>query len=228
MASKISRRLKLASRKISLKHISKQLHTARVVRNFAEGLGLIYFGTVSRDRSGQAAIKGITASNTYFDRHFSTGSFKGYDITMLVRRDTIAVTNHNDISFAWTVLKLNLDNRNDLAPLAIIDNDMIEVYSSKFSNLQRLLPLRNSSHAQQFIERFSVLGRAANRLDVYKLLNDNMLQNLTFQTQKYSIELVDNELYIYIPAKYPTKNELTWQMNFGIWLAQNIDRLALD
>jgi len=222
VAGSVSHKLKLAGRKFSPRHISRQLRTARIVRTFAESAGLVYFGTVARDRRGHADIKGFTLSNTHFDRHLSVGSLKGYDVALAVRRDSVSVRGvlHD---FAWTILKVDLHNRNDLAPLVIADTNMLPVYHSKFMNLQPLPPLDVSAITQQFSNRFSVFGNIARHDVTYDFLDATMMSGLLFQAQQFSVELAGNELLVYIPAKFPTKKELTWLINFGIWLAQSID-----
>lgn len=216
-------RVKLAGRKVSPRHLARQLRTMQVMRKFADDLGLVYFGTASERQSDVRHIGGITTSNSHFDRHLVVGSYKGYSIAFAVRRDSIADERRAAIDYAWTILAIDLRRSPVVAPLQILNRAMNRLHGAKYSQLTSIPLDRSSAQSTDFLRNFSIYGQLANRHFINQLLSDELLYSLGSQTAGISIEITEEKLYIYLDKKYPRRDSLTRVLNLGIWLAQTLD-----
>lgn len=219
MKAPISRRLKLASRKLSVVHVARQLRAGRVLMRLADDLGLVYFGTRDSKRSEHRLVNGITSSTTYFDRHLTVGTYKGYNISFVVRRDLLVKGKRDVDDTSWTVLTVELHTAVREAPLYILSRDNVQLLQAKFAPLYRIeLP-----GSEQFRTGYLLYGRQALQEDISQLLTDQLQVALAHHLSGLSVEVTGNTLYLYDKNRYPTRQSLTRQLSVAIWLAEIFD-----
>ena len=61
----------------------------KTIQNFADQVGMVYFGYADQHGDDHRLVRGHTVSYTHVDNHVCVGSVRGYDATMLIRNDVV-------------------------------------------------------------------------------------------------------------------------------------------
>lgn len=199
----------------------------RVLRTFANKLGLVYFGTVDQRTDDHEVIRGLTVSTTHRDNHYAVGSFNDYDVSVVDRYDILIDPRGKETDHNWLIFQINLENGESF-PHTFFNpiGHSVEAYSkffTSFSHLSMANPIFEGNHSNEFSTRYQIFASAGRALEIEKIFNADITKTIAARLWPHAIEILDNKLYIYTVEAKLTETLLETAISSGLWLAQLID-----
>ncbi len=221
-------KLKRVQRAVNPRHLTKAFGTRRMIKNFADQLGLVYFGGVDQSSDEHRLVRGITTSNTHRDDHYCVGTFHNYDVALVVRRDGLSYPDKRVKHHEWTILTVDLHTSREVPHIFIAHAKTRELLLAKYSHLVPLMIGYGQPGQQDFWSKYSVLAKLEQFVTVENMLSSEILTAIGTSFGDLAVELHENTIYLYLAKEYPTKVELETMLKNGIWLAERIDQLAQE
>lgn len=221
-------RLKTASQAIKTAlpaELLRDRRTKSIISSFAEDVGMVYFGYTSQRNDEHRLLRGLTVSHSHIDRHYCVGSFQGYDIALVVRREMASNDTSDSRYRYWTIMTFDLQTSYEVPSLLMSFRQRHKLIESKYLLLNEL-PMIHSRSAEAFAKRWQLFARMDQALEVQSLLNDSLLQGVSNHFDHLAIEVSDNTVYIYSDIRHPNRSQLERQMSNGLWYAQQLDMAA--
>ena len=204
-------------------HVARKFSTRRTIASFADMLGLVYFGYVNQSDDEHRLLRGMTISRTHDDQHYCVGTFKGYDMALVVRRDTLTYPDKRLKDHHWTIMTFDLHTYVDVPHFYIGQSKIREELLARYSALVPLQFGHFTQHAQAFIDNYIVYSSAEHAVEVEQILRPELTSGIAAHFKDLSVELSENTLYLYATEKHPSRSLLERMTNDGVWLAQAID-----
>lgn len=226
MKAPLLHRARTIAHRASPVHVVRQASTTKIMRRLADDLGLIYFGYVDQQDDEHRLVRGITASNTYSDHHYTVGTYKTYDISFVVRRDTLVYGDRRFKDHFWTILTVDLHATQDIPRAFIAHPSGQDLMLAKFASLAPLPLNAGDPLLHKFLASRTLYGRLARERRLNILFPPHILQAYAEHAGAMSVEITDGTLYVYQTEIHPSRALLTAMLNFGIWLAQTVDAQA--
>lgn len=218
--------VKRAVQRMSPKSFVRQYSTAQTVRRFANTLGLVYFGYVDQRDDDHQLIRGFTVSNSHNDHYYTVGTFKGYDVAIVVRQDTLRYADKRIKDHYWTIVTVDLHNaKYQLPHFYVGHNSVRDELAAKHSQLSPIaIHPYSKEYKKQFLDNYTVYTRMTHAQIVAALLTPEITSVISEKFPEISIEIVENTIYIYKSEKHPSKVLLEKMISNGLWLAGAIDK----
>jgi len=215
---------------VPAKVIQSRLHR-RVFTQFAEKIGLVYFGYVDQRSDEHSLIRGLTVSASHRDNHYCIGSFGGYDITLVERVDAIHFpgkpTKHHD----WVIMTFDLHASTDIPHIFVgLHTHSETFYAQLFTKFSQLVkaPLNITGiHSAAFMHRYAVYTEPAYTVAVEALLTPEVTTAIADTFGSLTFEISEGTLFIYAEHQHPSVNLLEKMLKHGLWLARIIDSRPL-
>lgn len=204
-------------------HMVRHRSTRRIIQKFADDLGMVYFGYVDQRDDEHRLVRGITVSPTHDDTHYTVGSYKSYDISVVIRRDSFPAASTGMREHYWTILTIDLHSMRDVPQLYIGHRSLDSVLRAKYSQLIAIMSHPDPRHAAVFTNQYTVYSSMTYAQEVYAVLTPNITEVIGSQFEGISIEVQDNTLYLYATEKHPSRVLLERLLRQGTWLAQMLD-----
>lgn len=217
-------RLKQAGRRATPVYMLQSGHTRRVVNRFAEKVGLVYFGHVSSSDEDRKLVRGHTVSATHVDDHYAVGTFKGYDIAMLIRSDTVRTGEGRARRYHWLIMTFDLHVPSDVPSFYVghrSRDDYYQAVAAARGGNSRLAD--QASYPSQFLAHYKLYTSPDRVLDVERLVTPDVSEVIATNFRGASLEVSDNTLYLYIERERPDEELLGKMLANGVWLAEIID-----
>lgn len=202
--------------------------TKRIIQNFADEFGLVYFGSVSQHSDEHQIIRGMTVSHSHQDAHYCIGTYGQYDISFVERSDTLqgkAKRQHT-----WHILQFDLHTKIELPHVFIgLHSHSESFYQQLLTKYSHLRPLSLGALYQQvptFTSHYRVFGQPAMHIDIETLLTSSVGEVFVTNFGALAAEIVDGSLYIYSEKAQLTKPLLEAMIKNGTWLAGHIDTVS--
>lgn len=224
--SKLQHKARHLLHKATPKHIIGRSSTARVVRRFAQELGMVYFGFVDQEDDDHRLLRGMTVSTTHRDHYYSVGTFRGYDIALAVRRDTLTYPDRRLKDHHWTIMTLDLHSSYELPHVYIGHRNIREQLLARYSTLQQI-PMgeyNGDAYPERFLREYSVYGKLTHAQFIELLFLPSTAAIIAERFDGISLELHENTLYLYCPQKHPSRALLDRMLKGGLWLAGELDK----
>ena len=219
-------RSKLLKQFMPAKVIQTQLHR-RVYLQFAEKLGLVYFGYVNQRSDEHRLIRGLTVSSTHRDTHYSVGTFQGYDISIVERNDTLRFPGKPPRPQQWIIATIDLHRSVDLPHMfAGLRSHSETFYSQLFTKFPYMKPIAlrtEDGYSPAFVERYTLYSHHLQALSATRVFNPAIANPTVEHFQGLTVEISENCLYIYAEHQRPTATLLQRMVTYGLWLARYID-----
>lgn len=213
-----------ALKPLSLAHTKA---TRKIFKQLARKFDLVYFGQVSHQEDEHQLIRGVTSAAHHADNHYTVGSFRGYDITLVERQDEVIFPSKPPHRYRWVILQFDLKH-SGLPHVFIEGNHHEEVF---FANLfVKFAQFHNASnlfgrHDPLFVRHFKVFTSAEAFVSAPKVLNYELTAMLGHHFRQFDYEIDDDRLLIYACSpSIVTLNLLQELMRIGLWLAEQLDR----
>lgn len=199
----------------------RDLTTKGIMKQFAAKHALVYFGPVSARHDDHQLVRGITLSAAHTDNHYSVGTFQGYDVMFVERRNTITFPNRPSMHYKWQIMSIDLKTKN--MPHIFIDTNHHD--SAFYHHLAITFP--KLQHVPVNPEGLAPDAKVLAPLEVYhdvlSLLAPDILRVITQEFKHFDYEIYDDQLFVYATNQTATPVMLADMLRIGVWLA---DRLA--
>jgi hypothetical protein len=197
--------------------------TKRVIRQFADEAGLVYFGYVSQRSDEHHILRGMTVSTKHHDDHYCIGTYEGYDVVLVERSDQL----HSGKKHQWHIMEFDLKTTADV-PHAFIGSGkhglgFHELLATKYPHLQPATLGRTAEYPTTFTSRFAVYVTPAHAVAIEQLISPSDAATFAEHFSGLVVEITDHALYVYSEKSHLTEALLTAMLKNGAWLAARID-----
>ena len=192
-----------------------------LLRNFAQSIGLVYFGAMHQHNDEYDAIRGFTASLTHSDAHYAVGTYNGFNIRLVDRSDRIKAPTGHTHSHQWVIFEFDLELA-DVPHLFFIPTGSTEgSYHQLFAAQPHLQPINSllSNHSPEFHGRYQLLARATHLHKIEELFNSPLIAGIGARFWPHAIELHHSKMYVYLPSAALSKAMLESTLASSLWLA---------
>jgi hypothetical protein len=189
----------------------------KVLRRVADKLSLVYFGTVDHTSDEHDVIRGLTVSTSHKDKHFTVGTYDGYDIALVDRYDK----QHN-----WGILQVSLRNDRAVPHLFFLPKQREAHFADRFSGTRFLASINQFTslpQPQDFSSRYELLVAPQYAHSVEHLLSPHFLHGVAAHFWPHALELKDGKLFVYITEHRLDETVLLSSIESALWLADAID-----
>ena len=202
----------------------------RVVKKFADKVGLLYFGYVNQHSDDHRIVRGFTVSATHQDNHYCVGSIGDYDITMVDRCDLVRQSNDSVATYNWLIMAFDLHTKQDLPHIFInaLNHDS-RPYTTLFTTFPSMKQIELGTfedYGPEFTSRFAIYSQPSASIEVEKLFPNIATRVLGTHFWPMSAEVHENILYVYSDEEQVTHNLLDTMLQSGLWLAGHLDLQA--
>jgi len=211
---------------VPAKVLQSRLHK-RVFMQFAEKTGLVYFGYVDQRSDEHRLVRGLTVSSSHRDNHYCIGSFKGYDVTLVERTDTLHFPGKPRMAQDWIIMAFDLHSNADLPHTFVgLHTHSDTFYAHLFTKFASLTKAPLGSFAEyppEFIHRYAIYTEPAQLPFVEHLFSKDIAKNMSSHFGSMTVEITEGCLYLYAWHQRPSAAFLTTMLQNGVWLAAAID-----
>ncbi len=215
---------------VPAKVIQSRLHK-RVFTQFAEKIGLVYFGYVDQRNDEHSLIRGLTVSASHRDNHYCIGSFGDYDITLVERVDTIHFpgkpTKHHD----WIIMTFDLHTSIDLPHIFVgLHTHSETFYAQLFTKFSQLVkaPLNVVSiHDPAFMHRYALYTEPAHTITAETIFTPEITKVIAENFGSFTFEIAEGTLFVYAEHQRPSTALLEKMLKQGLWLARVVDHQSI-
>jgi len=228
MIHKAIHRVRHHARRV-LHHIGPRGRRHRnTIAHFAEKSGLVYFGAVDQHHDDHEIVRGLTASATHQDDHFSVGTIDGYDVQLVDRSDSFETESGALHTHHLIIFQIKLHTKKPIHHFLMVPRGAKE---AEFSNLLtsgmllQPVPLgATSEYTQEFLSRYEILSLPTHFIDTELLIDNDVARSIAAHFWPLALEIWDNSLYIYSTDTSVTTHLLDTMLQNGLWLAGQIDK----
>lgn len=214
---------------VPAKVIQSRLHR-RVFTQFADKLGLVYFGYVDQRDDEHRLVRGLTVSGSHRDNHYCIGSFNGYDITLVERTDTLHFPGKPSKNHTWIIMVFDLHAIRDLPHIFVgLHTHSDTFYSHLFTKFASLtsVPLLQP-YSPGFVGRYRMYTEPSQFHAAQQFITPEMAKVIGDHFGSFTFEIAENCLYMYTEHQRPTASLLDAMIKNGAWLARSIDEVKTD
>jgi hypothetical protein len=198
----------------------------RVLKKFANRLGLVYFGTVDQHTDEHDVIRGLTVSRSHIDTHYAVGSYDGYDVSLVDRFDVIE-TQGRPQEHTWVILQVALRHGKNIPHFFLKPRGVSDAYYSRYftaaRQLQAVNELFNQQHSQEFHGRYELITQTAQAQYIEELLTPEVTHTIAARFWPHAAELFEGKLYVYITEHRLSETVLSATTESALWLAEAFD-----
>ncbi|HWZ65983.1 MAG TPA: hypothetical protein VNX65_04325 [Patescibacteria group bacterium] len=212
-------------------NVARDLATKKVIKQLAHKFRFVYFGRVSQEEARYQLLRGATSSIKHSDNHYTVGSFRGYDVTLVERRDELVFPGKTPRDYHWLIMQFDL-KRVTLPHIFIEGNHHDEVF---FANLLvKHAQLHNANNLFEqtdkfFTQNFKVFIAAHIFSYIHNIITPEITSMIAHHFAQFDYELEEDRLLIYATnPKVITLNLAEEMMRVGIWLAERLDSAPQD
>ncbi len=216
-------RTKRIMRHMTPTHIVKSRITRRVMREFADKVGMVFFGYVNQNDDDHRLVRGHTVSATHADNNYSIGTLRGYDIMMVSRNDVIMTRHRRQQRCHWLICAVDLHTKIDLPHLYVGHVAREEAFLASYEQLHRLDIGMYAAYPPQFLSEYAVYGVPADGIEIEQTITPEMALVIAAHFNDASIEIENNTVYLYIESQHPNEVLLEKMLSNALWLAESID-----
>ena len=212
---------------VPAKVIQSQLHK-RIFMQFAEKIGLVYFGFVDQRTDDHRLVRGLTVSATHRDNHYCIGDFDGYDILLVERTDTLRFPGKAPKNHDWIIMTFDLHARRDAPHIFLGLHTHSETFYAhlftKFSQLTKAPLGTFGAYDSAFTNRYAMYTEPSQSLAAEQLFDQAITKIIADHFGSMTIEIADGCLYAYAEHQRPTVALLEKMAKYGTWLARELDQ----
>lgn len=225
--NRLALKTKRAIRHMSPRHIIRTRISAKAIREYADKVGLVYFGAVSPSDDDHRLVRGHTVSTTHLDNHYCVGTIRGYDTAVVARNDIVRTAKGSEQRCHWLIVTFDLHTKYELPHIYIGHKSRHGAYTASYDQLVPLTLGTYGAYPAAFLHEYAVYGVPSHAEVIERLISPQFAAVIQQYFQHASVEIEDNTVYVYIESRYPNETTLEKMVSNGLWLAENIDaRLA--
>ena len=210
-------------------HVVRTRLTKKTIQNFADQVGLVYFGYVDQRDGDRRPVRGHTVSHTHIDNHVCIGTVRGYNATVLIRNDVVQLHAPNTAAKTkrqrchWLIVAIDLHTPRTVPHAYIGLKQHDAVYRSSYSHVRPLAIGNLAAYAPQFLSKYTVYGIPTHALEIEQLISPQIASVITSHFSKMSIEIDRGTVYVYSENEQPNEVQLERILSNALWIAEAID-----
>lgn len=210
--------------KARLRSVLRPRSSRKLIVDFAERCGMVYFGYVSQLSDEHRIVRGLTVSTRHRDHHYCIGTYKSYDVVFVERTDTI-LTDH---THTWHILEIDLESKADIPHMFIgSEKHGLGFHSLLKTKYPMMNPLSlgiTAEYPKEFTDHFRIYATQTHAVEAEQLIVPEVAQLLGEHFKGLVAEITEESLFIYSEQERLTGHLMDVMMANGIWLAQAIDK----
>ena len=158
----------------------------KTIQNFADQVGMVYFGYADQHGDDHRLVRGHTVSYTHVDNHVCVGSVRGYDATMLIRNDVVQLQppaigkKPKQQRCHWLITTVDLHTKRTVPHIYIGLRQHDEVYKSSYSRLRPLEIGNLAAYTPQFLGKYTIYGKMTHALEIERLISPQIASVITY------------------------------------------------
>jgi len=198
----------------------------RIIQQFVDSVGLVYFGLVDQYSDEHKIIRGFTVSSSHRDDDFSVGSFEGYDISLVNRQDMTINDKKSVTAHDWLLLEIQLLNQTNLPHLFIESRSGADSPIASILNVTTLKKVSLGTLEEypiDFSTRYSIYASPDHAIESQQLIPASAARSIGTHFWPLSVEVLESSLIIYSYKEKVSKHLLNMMLTDGIWLAKQLD-----
>lgn len=208
------------------KVIQSRLHK-RVMMDFAEKVGLVYFGYVDQRNDEHRLVRGLTVSAHHHDNHYCIGTYEGYDIVLVERSDTIKFPGKPAKAHDWIIMEFDLHTAFDMPHVFLGLHTHSDTFYAhlftKFSKLSKVPIGTFGVYDPAFTNRYALYAEPERAITAEQLFNQSVTKTIGEHFGSLTVEISEGCLYLYAEHQRPTQALLEKMIKYGSWLASVLD-----
>lgn len=196
----------------------------RLVTEFCERSGMVYFGAVSQRTDDHHIVRGLTVSTRHTDDHYCIGTYDGYDVVFVERSDTLRSGKRH----VWHIMEFDLKTTADLPHMFIGSATrgfgFHELLDTKYPVLRPLELGATTEYPGEFTSHYSIYAKPEHGLTVENLITPESASVAASHLKGLVMEITEQALYVYSEKPHLTADLLDAMLSGGVWLATQIDK----
>lgn len=222
---RFSLRVKRAVRHTTPKHIVRTKLTQHVISNFADKIGLVYFGQVNQKDEDRRLVRGHTVSRTHMDSHYCVGTVRSYDVVLVSRNDVVRTRTGKQERCHWLIYTIDLHTKHSVPHCYVGHRSRDSLFAAAYQQIYPITMGNTSQYPHRFLSEYTVYSTAAHTLDVERILPPSSAEVVMSHFNNASFEIEDGTIYLYIESEHPNEKMLDKLLSDGLWLAESIDTI---
>jgi hypothetical protein len=219
-------RITRALRHMTPRHVVKTRMTSRAIRQFADSLGMVYFGLVHQRDDDHRLVRGHTVSATHRDDNYCVGTVQGYDTVLVSRNDVIRTRDRKLQRCHWLICAIDLHTKTDIPHVYIGHVTREDAFAASYEQLTRVEPGVTAPYPHHFISDYNVYCAPGSLTAVEQVVTPQTAAVIATHFGGVSIEIEDQTIYLYIESEHPRAQLLERMLSNAVWLARTIDDAA--
>ena len=223
MKKELQQRLKAIVERNSRVSLSRK----RLIKKFANNLGLIYFGTVDQHTDDHRVVRGFSTSSTHKDDSYTVGEFQDYAVTLVDRFDVHHESDGTIEKHRWLIAEIDLIIAKDIPHIFLLPTHQSQIHYHKlFQAFSKLEPITEvSGYSPDFLSRYTPYSPIATSIEVEKYMTFEATRTIAAHFWPYAVEIFEGSVYVYDAEQALTTHTLEQVVKNGVWLAQVIDSI---
>jgi len=226
MRERMAVRVRRALRRATPAHMVRTRITKRTISDFAEKVGLVYFGYVDQRDDEHRLIRGHTVSRTHVDNHYCIGTVRGYDVVLVSRNDMIRTRSGKLERCHWLIYTVDLHTKQSVPHMYIGHASRDAQFAASYEQLMPLSIGHFGAYPQRFLNDYTTYGKATHALEIEHYISPQVAEVIMTHFRGASFEIEDGTVFLYVESEHPTEAQLEKLLSNALWLAEVIDTAA--
>ncbi|MES2876730.1 MAG: hypothetical protein V4678_04665 [Patescibacteria group bacterium] len=197
--------------------------TKRLITDFADASGMVYFGYVSQRGDEHHIVRGLTVSTKHHDDHYCIGTYENYDVVFVERSDTLQSGKRH----VWHIMEFDLQTAVDVPHIFLGSTNrgygFHELLELKYPSLQSIELGVSAMYPDAFKKQLSVYATPAHAVSVEHLITPDVASTIAAHFSGLVIEVTERALYLYSEKAHLSSELLDTMLKNGAWLAAKLD-----
>jgi hypothetical protein len=190
---------------------------SKAFKAVCDKLGFVYFGAVDQKNDDHDIVRGLTTSTTHKDRHFAVGSYDGYDISLVDRRDK---------DHQWCILQVSLHTEKSLPHVFMMPRHREAGFSERITGARSLMPTTNFiglNLEPEFYTRYELFSLPRYGQELNEIMTSAFLKAVSAHFWPHALEIREGNLYVYITEHRLDETVVLSALQSALWLASLLD-----
>lgn len=219
-------RVQRALRRATPAHVVRTRITKRTISQFAEKVGLVYFGYVDQRDDDHRLVRGHTVSRTHVDNHYCIGTVNGYDVVLVSRNDMVRARSGKLERCHWLIYTIDLHTKQSVPHMYVGHKSRDAQFAASYEQLMPLSIGHFGTYSRQFLNEYTVYGKATHALEIEQYITPQVAEVIASHFRGASFEVEDSTVFLYVESEHPSEALLEKLLSNGLWLAEVIDTAA--
>ncbi len=207
--------------------LTKDLQAKRIMVQFTNKTGLLYFGEINTQDNDSRLVRGITLATGYRDTNYCFGAHDSYDIAVVQRLGQVEVPDRQSDSHRWLIMQFDLHTATSLPHILISRRSAAEAMYANFLDVNRDMLehvfASPDDHHEQFTKQFVTFAPPAHAPTVEHIVSPEFTSAIVGHFKHLMIEIEGDSVYLFVDDPVITTPFLNKMLHYGLQFAKHID-----